>query len=51
MVYFLLGIVIFEAVIIMNLKKEVTVCKMITSNYKELIKNWWNVSSLEEESR
>ena len=41
MVYILLGITIFEAIIIMNLEKEVHYCKQVAANQKELMKKWW----------
>ncbi|GEM_PF-5543036 len=45
MIYILIGIVIFEAVVIINLKNEVTRCREVISKYKELMKRWWNDSS------
>ncbi len=50
MVYILIGIVIFEAVVIMNLKEELTRSRQVTSDYKQLMKKWWNDSSSKKDS-
>lgn len=39
--YILLGIVIVEAIIIMNLEKEVEQWKQVAANQKEMMKKWW----------
>lgn len=39
--YILLGIVIFEAIIIVNLEKEVEQWKQVAANQKEMMKKWW----------
>lgn len=41
MVYILLGITIFEAIIIMNLEKEVHYWKQVVVNQKEIMKKRW----------
>lgn len=39
--YILLGIVIFEAIIIVNLEKEVEQWKQVAANQKQMMKKWW----------
>lgn len=49
--YILLGIVIVEAIIIMNLEKEVMQWKQVAVNQKELMNKWWYEDTSGKESQ
>lgn len=51
MVYFLLIIVVIEAIIIKYLDREVKKWKQITADYKLLLKRWWHEESQERTNK